>query len=125
MDRTEDFGAFDLGKGSRNPIAIINHMYHVLHWARLFLEEERGNIEQPEVLSFEKEIERFTQEIIDIDKALDVNELSIQYSKKLLQGPFSDILTHIGQISMMQRLHGRPIDGEDFSAASIETGPKS
>jgi hypothetical protein len=51
-----------------------------------------------------------------------VNELTVNYSKRLLQGPFSDILTHIGQVSMLQRLNGKPIDGEDFSAASIKTG---
>jgi len=121
-DSKENFGEFNLGKGSRNPIEIINHMYHLLYSTRIFLEEERYNTKQPEKLTLTKEIERFKREMINTDKALDTNELPVSYSKRLLQGPFSDILTHIGQISMMQRLNDRPINAEDFSAASIETG---
>jgi len=122
IDSTEIFGEFNLGKGSRNPIEIINHIYHVLYSTRIFLEEERFYTERPEKLTLTEEIERFNHELITTDKALDMIELSVTYSKKLLQGPLSDILTHIGQISMMQRLNGRPIKAEDFFAASIETG---
>ena len=121
-DSKENFGEFNLGKGSRSPIEIINHMYYVLNSTRIYLEEERFNNELPEKLTQSQEIERFNRELIDIDKALGVDELPVNYSKRLLQGPFSDILTHIGQISMMQRLNDKPIDGEDFSAASIKTG---
>jgi len=122
VDSKENFGEFDLGKGSRTPVEIINHMYHVLYSTRIFLEEKRFNDKQSEKLSLQKEIKRFNSELINVDRALDVNELPINYSKRLLQGPFSDILTHIGQISMMQRLNDKSIDAEDFSAASIETG---
>jgi len=121
-DSNENFGDFNLGKGSRSPIEIINHMYHVLYSTKIFLEEERFNTHQPEKLTLSQEIERFNRELINTDKALDTNELPVYYSKRLLQGPFSDILTHIGQISMLQRLNDKPINGEDFSAASIETG---
>jgi len=117
----EDFGEFNLGKGSRCPIEIINHMYHLLNSTRVHLEEEEFNNEQPEKLTLSQEIERFNRELINTDDALDANELLVNYSKKILQGPFSDILTHIGQISMLQRLNDKPIDGEDFSAASIKT----
>ena len=118
----ENFGEFSLGKNSRTPIEIINHMYHVLSSTRIFLEEERFNTEQPEMLELIQEIERFNRELIKVSNALDVNELPVNYAKKLLQGPLSDILTHVGQVSMMQRLNGKPIVGEDFSAASIKTG---
>lgn len=121
-DHTEDFGKFSLGKGSRSPIEILNHMYHVLLSTRIFLEEERFNDEQPEPLTLPQEIERFNRELVTIDKTLDVRELPINYAKRLLQGPLSDILTHIGQIAMLQRLNNQPIQGEDFSAATIETG---
>ena len=123
-DRNENFGEFNLGKGSRNPTEIINHMYHVLCSTRIFIEEGRFNFEQVKKLILSQEIDRFNTELIDIDKSLDVKELPINFSKKLLQGPFSDILTHIGQISMMQRLCDNPISAEDFSAAPIKTGMK-
>lgn len=121
-DHVEGFGDFNLGKGSRSPIEILNHMYQVLRSTRIFLEEERFDRTQPEQLTFPEEIERFNRELANVDKALAARELPINYAKKLLQGPLSDILTHIGQIAMLQRLNDKPIQGEDFSAANIETG---
>ncbi|MGK0364764.1 MAG: hypothetical protein ACI85O_001822 [Saprospiraceae bacterium] len=34
IDSKENFGEFNLGKGSRNPTEIVNHMYHVLNSTR-------------------------------------------------------------------------------------------
>lgn len=118
----DDFGAFNLGNASRSPNEIINHMFHVLNATRIFIQEERFEKEIPEKLSLKLEIERFNSELREIDNVLAGKELGMNYSKKLLQGPFSDILTHIGQISMLSRLNGNPIEGEDFSSASIQTG---
>ena len=115
----EGFGEFTLGKGSRTPIEIINHMHQVLYFTRELLEDQRTDPEESKNLDLVGEIERFNNELIEIGRLLDSNELHSNFSKKVLQGPFSDILTHIGQISMLQRLHGNPIEGEDFSAATI------
>jgi len=118
----EGFATFSLGSGSRSPLEIINHMFHVLSSTRTFLEEEKVQSKQQDTLAFTQEIERFHRELILVDNALAANELPINYAKRLLQGPLADILTHIGQIAMLQRVHGTPIPGEDFSAVSIETG---
>ncbi|WP_156113400.1 hypothetical protein [Wocania ichthyoenteri] len=67
------------------------------------------------------EVDRLNAELKSLDKVLLENELSMNYSKKLLQGPLSDFLTHIGQISMMSRLNGNPIEREDFSSAEINS----
>ena len=117
-----EFGHFSAGKGSRTPNEILHHMYHVLNATRIFIEEERFNKEQPERLELNVEIERFNAELKNLDKVLTDKELGLNYSKRLIQGPFSDLLTHIGQISMLNRLNGNPIAGEDFSSASIPTG---
>ncbi len=50
-DSKENFGKFNLGKGCRNPIEIINHMYNVLNSTRIYVEEERFNNELPEKLT--------------------------------------------------------------------------
>ena len=97
-------------------------MFHILRATRIFIQEERFEKEIPEKLSFKFEIERFNLELKKTDNVLADKELGMNYSKKLLQGPFSDILSHIGQISMLSRLNDNPIEGEDFSAASIKTG---
>ena len=118
----EGFGEFTLGKGSRTPKDIINHMYHVLKATRIFIETERFEQFNPEKLTIGLEKDRFLTELELTDKILAKNELGIGYTKRLLQGPFSDILTHIGQISMLQRIADNPIIGEDYSSADIKTG---
>ena len=121
MDTENEFGNFNLGKGSRSPNEVINHMYHVLSSTRFFISEGNRKRELPEKLNLKLEIERFNQEIISIGNLLAEKELEVDFTKRLLQGPFSDILTHIGQISMLSRLYGNPIEGEDFSSALIRT----
>lgn len=121
----EDFGTFNLGKGSRTPIEIIRHIYDVVNAARIFIQTEKSPKGKPKILTWKKEIDRFSKELLAMDIVLTKQELKEEYSKKILQGPFSDILTHIGQISILSRLSGNPITGEDFSAAAIEPGTLS
>jgi hypothetical protein len=116
------FSDFSLGKGSRSPKEIIHHMNDVIYSTRVFIENEYFPQKEIEKLSFEKEIERFNIELSRVDQLLDNKSLDINYSKRLFQGPFSDILTHIGQITMLQRLVENPIDWEDFSRSDIKTG---
>jgi hypothetical protein len=40
--------------------------------------------------------------------------------KQLLPGPFSDAMTHAGQLAMLRRLHGDPVPPEDFVVAVID-----
>ena len=119
--RNADFGDFSLGKGSRSPKEIINHMYFVLRSTILYIEEEKIQTVEPDKLNLELEIDRFSLEIQNLDKVLTENELDINYSKRLLQGPLSDVLTHIGQMSMLSRINNNPIEWEDFSSSKIQT----
>ena len=119
---SSNFGDFTAGKGTRTPGEIINHMYYVLRVTKMFIQEGRFEKQIPEQLNLALEIDRFNLELKKIDLVLEEKELGNNYAKKLLQGPLSDILTHIGQISMLARLNDHPIEGEDFSAADIETG---
>jgi hypothetical protein len=120
-----NFAEFSLGKESRNPTEIVYHMYEVSYATRVFIEQASLPIEPLERLSFERETQRFTAELIRLDQLLAAKDLDMNYSKRLIQGPFSDILTHIGQIAMLQRLVGNPIAGEDFSKSEIRTGLES
>ena len=119
--RNTDFGDYTLGNESRSSKEIINHMFFVLSSTTVHIQEEKIQSEEPDKLDLELEIDRFNLEIINLDKVLAENELDMNYSKRLLQGPLSDILTHIGQISMLSRLNNNPIEWEDFSSSPIRT----
>jgi hypothetical protein len=58
-----DFGNYSVGKGSRTPKDIINHMYQVLNSTRTFILEERFEKETPKKLEMKLEIERFNSEL--------------------------------------------------------------
>ncbi|MDF1697943.1 MAG: hypothetical protein P1U56_19000 [Saprospiraceae bacterium] len=118
---TFDFGNFSLGNGSRSPTEIIHHMFDVLHSTTLFIQEGQKQKVSHQKLNLNEEIDRFLLEIKQLDNVLTEQELDMNYSKRLLQGPLSDILTHIGQISMLSRLNNHPIEREDFSSANIRT----
>lgn len=83
--KNEGLGNFSLGKGSRTPQEIINHMYFVLNATKIYIEEERQVKEIPEKLTLDLEIERFDQELKSLDKVLSEKELPIAYSKRLIQ----------------------------------------
>ena len=121
-DTSDHFGDFRAGKSVRSPIEIISHMYQVLRVTRIFILEERFDKSVPERLDLNEEIKRFNGELKALDELLSIKELGIDYAKRLVQGPLSDILTHVGQLSMLCRLDDRPIEGEDFSSAPIKTG---
>jgi hypothetical protein len=41
---------------------------------------------------------------------------------KLFQGPIADAFTHVGQLTMLRRLAGAPVRGENYFKADIATG---
>jgi hypothetical protein len=40
--------------------------------------------------------------------------------ERLLQGPFSDAMTHAGQLALLRRLAGAPVPPENFIVAEIK-----
>ena len=74
------------------------------------------NIGRPSTAQLEirLEIERFHRVLNNLDVVLSEKELDIKFSKRLLQGPLSDVLCHIGQIAMLSGQSGNKIKGEDF-----------
>ena len=119
-DAPPDFGAFRVKDGVRTPAELVRHMTSVLGYARTrFI----GGRYSPEALeSLDEEIERFhemlgllAQHLRNGDPLLDgVSE------ERLLQGPFSDAMTHAGQLALLRRLAGAPVPPENFIVAEIE-----
>jgi hypothetical protein len=42
--------------------------------------------------------------------------------ERLFQGPIADALTHTGQLTMLRRLAGTPVKGENYARAAITVG---
>lgn len=121
----EDFGNFRAAEDSRTAVEIINHIFDIINKTKVFIKDDRFDKSLPSQLDFKSEIDRFHDTLQELDFLLSETELEIDYSKKLIQGPLSDVLSHIGQIALMSGLDGNKIKGENFSSAKIITGNTS
>ncbi len=117
-DAPEDFAHFRAGNDVRTPMELVRHMTSVLGYARTFFV---GGSYRPEpLLSMQAEIERFHEMLESLREHLDAGTpLKELTEEQLLQGQFSDAMTHAGQLAMLRRLHGRPVRSENFIYASI------
>ena len=93
-------------------------MTGLLGYARTFFV---GGVWRPEKLpSFQAEVFRFHEVLEDLGNLLEQETPRDEVSwEKLLQGPLSDAMTHVGQLAMLRRLAGSPIPPENFIRAGI------
>lgn len=117
-DAPAGFENFRAGNDARTPAELVRHMTSVLGYARTFF---IGGAYRPEPLpTFEEEIHRFHEMLADLRAHLESgSSLSALTEEQLLQGQFSDAMTHAGQLSMLRRLYGDPVRSENFIYARI------
>jgi hypothetical protein len=114
----EGFADFSCGHGVRTPRELVRHIASVLGYARTFF---IGGVYFAEPLeTMRDEVERLHGVIADLGAHLragtPLRELT---AEQLLQGPFADALTHVGQIAMLRRIAGAPVASENFLMAEI------
>ena len=115
----DDFATFSAGGKVRTPHRLVQHMDSVLGYATTFF--AGGEYRQPMLASFPEEIERFHRTLGQLAAHLDSDaELHGITPENLLQGPFSDAMTHAGQLAMLRRLAGSPVASENFVFAAID-----
>lgn len=117
---TPDFGNLDVGKGVRKPGEILHHMIQVLEYGKMILSKKQMEKQPP--LPWQAAILKFHEQLEILDSQIQALEEEEDRYKRLIQGPLSDVLTHIGQIAMLRRLYNEPIKRENFSKADIESG---
>jgi hypothetical protein len=119
-DAPADFGAFRAAPEVRTPAELVCHMTSVLGYARTFFV---GGHYRPEPLpSLPQEVERFHEMLADLGALMERDAPMLQQmtAERLLQGPFSDAMTHAGQLALLRRLAGNPIAPENFVVANID-----
>jgi len=118
-DAPSDFGSFGAGQGVRTPIQLVRHMTSVLGYGRTFF--VGGEYRADPLPSFEDEIDRFHKMLQDLADHLESGTaLRETTPERLLQGPFSDAMSHAGQLAMLRRLAGIPVAPENFVFAQID-----
>jgi hypothetical protein len=115
------FEGFRAGDTTRTPGQILAHIGDLLDWA---LSKANGAVKwrNSQPLSWEKGTERFFAGLKAFDARLASPKRLGCSPEELFQGPIADALTHAGQISMLRRLAGAPVRGENYAKARIEVG---
>jgi hypothetical protein len=117
-DAPADFADFRAGSGVRTPHELLHHMSGVLGYARTFFEGSEWH--PPRRPTFQQEIERFHGILRSLGEHLDKGTPFRETTpERMLQGPFSDAMTHAGQLALLRRLHGHAVPPENFIMADI------
>jgi len=115
------FAAFAAGESSRTPGRILAHLGDLFDWA---LSQARGAEawRDSTPLDWDREVERFSGAVARFDEYLASTAPLAVAPEQLFQGAIADALTHVGQLTMLRRLAGAPIRGENYSKADISAG---
>ncbi len=119
---TDDaFASFKASETTRTPAQILAHIGDLFDWAlSMAKDEETWNNSEP--LEWSLEIDRFHAALKTFDDYLASDAELSASCERLFQGPIADALTHVGQLTMLRRIAGEPMKGENYSRAQIEAG---
>ena len=116
----ESFGSFQAGNEVWTPAELVRHMASVLGYARSCFEgRERPRIDPlPDLAA---EVTRFHAMLEEVAQHVRAGtELKGMTEEQLLQGPLADALTHVGQLAVLRRLSGSPVQRESFVQADVD-----
>ncbi len=117
-----EFGDFTPGHGVRTPCELVRHMTRVLERASASF----GDVipKALDALSWQEEVNRFFKALRQLDENVAHRDLQPDAPPLLIliQGPVADVLTHSGQIALLRRLAGSPVEGRNFMKADIRIG---
>jgi hypothetical protein len=115
------FAGFRAAPGVRTPVEILAHMGDLFDWALSIArgkEAWRGSAP----LAWDAEVARFFAALKAFDEYLASGDAVEASAETLLQGPVADALAHTGQLTILRRIAGAPIRGENYSRADIVAG---
>lgn len=115
------FSSFTPAPGSRTAGAILAHMGDLMDWGESIARGAQAWTDSP-VQAWDADVARFFAALLRFDAALAMLPAHDAAGPKLFQGPIADALQHTGQLTMMRRLAGAPVRGENYVTADIVEG---
>lgn len=117
----DSFANFSSGEKGRTPAMILAHMGDLMDWA-LSIVKGKQEWHNSTPLPWSQEVTRFHRALQALDDYLASDAPLATTPEKLFQGGLADALTHTGQITMLRRMAGCPIRGENYYRADIVAG---
>jgi hypothetical protein len=115
------FAASTVAPNARTPVQILAHMGDLFDWA-LSMARGQQSWKNSIPLAWDAEVVRFFDTLARFDAYLASEEPLHAPCDTLFQGPVADALTHTGQLTMLRRVAGSPIKGENYAQADIVAG---
>jgi hypothetical protein len=115
------FATFVSGPDGRTPTQILAHMGDLFDWAHALARGEKHWADS-EPLPWPQEVARFHATLLKFDALLASDMPLAAPVERLFQGPVADALTHTGQLTMLRRMSGAAIRGENYFQADITIG---
>ena len=117
----EGFADFAAGNQVRTPVELLRHMTSLMGYTRTFFLGGTYPVRPDPLPTFADEIARFHEMVQEVGELLDAGApLRELRSEQLLQGPFADAMTHVGQLALLRRLADAPVAPENFIFADIQ-----
>ena len=117
----ENFTVFRVGELTRTPGELLAHLGDLLEGSLYLVKGELRQLTSAP-LPWSEGVSRFFTAVKELDSYLASDSPLVCPVEKLIQGPIGDALTHIGQIVMLRRLAGKPIQVESYFTAEITAG---
>ena len=112
-----------LNDSSRSAGQILAHMGDLVDWA-FTIAQGKQTWHSSSAQGWDLDIRRFNGSLDRLDEFLRGAEPLSCPATKLFQGPLADALTHTGQIAMLRRAAGSPVEFENYFQAEIAPGAK-
>jgi hypothetical protein len=119
-DAPREFAQTSVAATTRRPVQIVAHLADLMAWG-LTLAQGDSQWRAGGSDDWDAEVARFFNQLAALDAAL-ATELPDGAAEKLIQGPLSDALTHVGQLAMLRGLAGAPVRPESYARAEIVPG---
>jgi len=118
-DAPDHYPTFSAGHRVRTPLEILRHMTSLMGYVRTFFVGGHYPRTLEPLPTFKEEIARFHEMIEAVGALLASDAKPSLSTEQLLQGPFADTMTHVGQLAMLRRLADAPVRPENFIFADI------
>jgi hypothetical protein len=111
---------FAAGNLARTPVEILRHMTSLMGYVRSLFVGGSYPVKPPALASFHDEMTRFHEMLEEVGTLLESSTAPSITTEQLLQGPFADVMTHVGQLGLLRRLADSPVAPENFIHAHID-----
>ncbi|MDF1522713.1 MAG: hypothetical protein P1P87_07840 [Trueperaceae bacterium] len=118
-DAPSGFAAFEAGQGARTPLALVRHVRGLMRFAAALW--AGTELDEAPPLDWASEVAAWRHDLAALDalfRAQPTPSGSVG-AHQVLQGPLLDAATHIGQLTLLRRLAGAPVERRSYWQVSM------